>query len=129
VKVLLDTCTFLWIILDAPQLSTRARTLFSDPANEIFLGAASAWEMSVKFTLGRLPLPEPPERFIPEQRGLHKVSSLPLDEAAAVYEANLPPLHRDPFDRMLVCQAIVHDLVILTPDAEIRKYPRVRTEW
>ena len=128
-RILLDTCTFLWITLDAPQLSARARQLFSDPENEVYLSAASAWEMSVKFTLGRLPLPEPPERFVPEQRQLHGVSSLALEESAAVHEANLPPLHRDPFDRMLICQAIVHDLVILTPDSEIRRYPQVPTEW
>jgi PIN domain nuclease of toxin-antitoxin system len=129
VRILLDTCTFLWITLDAPQLSARARQLFSDPENEVYLSAASAWEMSVKFTLGRLPLPEPPERFVPEQRRLHSVSSLALEESAAAHEANLPPLHGDPFDRMLICQAMVHDLVILTPDSEIRRYPQVRTEW
>jgi PIN domain nuclease of toxin-antitoxin system len=129
VKILLDTSTFLWVTLGAPQLSARAHQLFKDPGNEVYLSAASAWEMSVKFTLGRLPLPEPPERFVPEQRRLHGVLSLGLDEEAAVHEASLPPLHRDPFDRMLICQAIVHDLVILTPDDEIRKYPGVRTDW
>jgi PIN domain nuclease of toxin-antitoxin system len=128
-RILLDTCTFLWITLDAPQLSERARQLFGDPGNELYLSAASAWEMSVKFSLGRLPLPEPPDRFVPEQRRLHGVSSLALDEAAAVHENDPPSLRRDPFDRILISQAIVHDLIILTPDPKIRNHPQVRTEW
>jgi PIN domain nuclease of toxin-antitoxin system len=128
VRILLDTCTFLWIIGDAPELSNRARELFIDPANDVFLSAVSAWEISVKHGLGRLPLPEPPEKFIPLQRESHGIEALPLEEEATLYLNRLPSSHRDPFDRMLICQAIVHGMVILTPDELITQYP-VRSLW
>jgi PIN domain nuclease of toxin-antitoxin system len=128
VRILLDTCTFLWIIGDAPELSNRARELFIDPANDVFLSAVSAWEISVKHGLGRLPLPEPPEKFIPFQRERHGIEALPLEEEATLYLNRLPSSHRDPFDRMLICQAIVHGLVILTPDELVTQYP-VRSLW
>lgn len=127
-RLLLDTSTFLWIITDAPELSPRARDLFLDPANEVYLSSVSAWEMAVKHSLGRLPLPEPPERFVPAQRKDHGIEPLPLDEEDALHLARLPLLHKDPFDRMLVCQAIVHGLVILTSDKLVYQYP-VRTMW
>lgn len=127
-RFLLDTATFLWVISDAPDLSTHARELFVDPGNEVYLSAVSAWEIAVKFALGRLPLPEPPERFVPSQRKQHGIDSLPLDEESALHLARLPLLHKDPFDRMLVGQAIVHGLVILTPDRLVTQYP-IRTMW
>ncbi|TMA11764.1 MAG: type II toxin-antitoxin system VapC family toxin [Deltaproteobacteria bacterium] len=127
-RFLLDTSTFLWVISGAPELSARARELFVDPGNEIFLSSVSSWEMAVKYALGRLPLPEPPERFVPMQREQHGIEPLPLDEEAALHLARLPLLHKDPFDRMLVCQAIVHGLVVLTPDNLVNQYP-VRTMW
>lgn len=127
-RLLLDTSTFLWVITDPAELSTRARELFVDPANEVYLSSVSAWEMAVKYALGRLPLPEPPEQFIPSQRRRHGIEALPLDEEAAVHLARLPMLHKDPFDRMLICQAIVHGLVILSPDELVYQYP-VRTIW
>ena len=127
-KLLLDTSTFLWVITDAPDLSARARELFADPENEAYLSSVSAWEIVVKYALGRLPLPEPPERFVPSQRKQHGIDPLSLDEEAALHLARLPLLHKDPFDRMLVCQGIVHGLVILTPDDLVSQYP-VRTMW
>ena len=127
-KLLLDTSTFLWIANDAPELSAHARELFVDPGNEVYLSSVSAWEMAIKYALGRLPLPEPPERFIRLQREQHGIEPLPLDEEAALHLTRLPLLHKDPFDRMLICQAIVHGLVILTPDQLIYQYP-VRTIW
>jgi len=127
-RILLDTCTFLWIIGDAPEISKRAGELFVDPANEVFLSAVSAWEISVKHSLGRLPLPEPPEKFIPFQRERHGIEALPLEEEATLYLNRLPSSHRDPFDRMLICQAIVHGMVILTPDELVTQYP-VRSLW
>jgi PIN domain nuclease of toxin-antitoxin system len=127
-RFLLDTCTFLWIAADAPALSRRARALFQDPENEAYLSAASAWEVAIKHALGRLPLPEVPERFLPEMRDAHGVAALPIDEEAALHVSRLPILHRDPFDRMLVSQAIVHGLTILTPDPLVTQYP-ARTAW
>ncbi len=127
-KLLLDTCTFLWIISDDSALSDEARSAFSDPTNEIYLSAISVWEIVIKHALKRLPLPEAPDRFIPSQRTRHAIQPLPLEEEAVLQLSRLPEYHKDPFDRMLVCQAIAHGLALLTPDEEIRQYP-VRTVW
>lgn len=127
-KLLLDTATFLWIVTEAPELSSRARELFADPVNDLYLSSVSAWEIAVKYNLRRLPLPEPPERFVPAQRQQHEIEELALEEEAALHLNRLPPLHKDPFDRMLICQAIVHGLVILTSDPLINRYP-VKTAW
>lgn len=127
-KLLLDTCTFLWVITDDPALSVKARDLFTDPVNEAYLSMVSAWEIEVKFGLGKLPLPQVPERFIPEQRERHGIATLPLEEQAVFYLSRLPSLHRDPFDRMLICQAIHHELTLLTPDPLITQYA-VKTAW
>jgi len=128
VRILLDTCTFLWIAAEPERLSARARDAFADPGNEVFLSAVSAWEISLKHDLGRLPLPARPERYVPDLRRRHAVEELPLDETAALGGHRLPHLHRDPFDRMLVAQTMAEGLVLLTPDPDIARYP-VRVEW
>ncbi len=125
---LLDTVTFLWLIADSPRLPERVRAEFSDPSNDVFLSSVSAWEIAVKHDLGRLPLPKTPERFIPSMREAHGIEPLPLDEGAALQLPKLPSIHRDPFDRMLICQAINHGLTLLTPDENIRRYP-VLSRW
>lgn len=127
-KILLDTCTFLWLASDDPRLSPKARQLFANPENEVFLSSASAWEIATKHSAGRLPLPKPPGSYIPEQRKAHRIAPLPLDEESALHAARLPRLHNDPFDRMLVSQAIIHGLTLLTPDEQISDYP-VRVMW
>jgi PIN domain nuclease of toxin-antitoxin system len=127
-KLLLDTCTFLWITLDKPSLSIPARTMFNDPANEVFLSSVSAWEISVKYGLGRLPLPDTPEKFVTKQRILHGIEAMSLSEEEALHVPNLPLHHKDPFDRLLVCQAILQGMTILTPDSLIRQYP-VLSAW
>ena len=127
-RLLLDTCTFLWLLLDAPELSETARRVLVNPANQVFLSAVSCWEIAVKHAAGRFPLPYPPADLITRYRQAHRIQSLPLGEAAALHAARLPRLHADPFDRMLVCQAIVHGLAILTPDESIAQYA-VRVLW
>ena len=127
-RILLDTCTFLWLITDDTALSAPARNAFVDPDNEVYLSAVSVWEIAVKHSLGKLPLPTSPERFIPNQRERHGITPLPLEEGAILYVSKLPLLHRDPFDRALVCQAIHHELTLLTPDPLIIQYA-VRTAW
>jgi PIN domain nuclease of toxin-antitoxin system len=112
----------------ARELSRRARDLFTDPSNDVLLSAVSIWEASVKYSLGRLPLPEPPERFLSRERERHLITPLSLDEAVVLHLHRLPLLHKDPFDRMLVCQGIERGLVILTPDRLISQYP-TRTAW
>jgi PIN domain nuclease of toxin-antitoxin system len=127
-RLLLDTCTFLWIVGGAKELSSRAREAFADPANEVFLSAASAWEIAIKHRLGKLALPAAPDEFVPTQRTAHGIEPLAVEEECALHVAKLPDLHRDPFDRMLVAQALVGGLLVLTPDDPIRQYP-VRTLW
>ena len=127
-RVLLDTCSFLWLAVDDPALSDRAREVFQDPENEVFLSSVSTWEIAVKHGLGRLPLPDAPETYIPSLRQRHGIAPLPLSEEATLYLGRIPPLHRDPFDRMLVCQAIVEGMVLLTPDESITGYP-IRSIW
>lgn len=81
------------------------------------------------YTLGRISLAQAPEVFVPAQRANHRIDPLPLSEEAALHLAQLPPLHRNPFDRMLICQALVHNLVLVTPDVLMQQYPQVRTQW
>jgi PIN domain nuclease of toxin-antitoxin system len=127
VKLLLDTCTFLWLA-GGGSLSTLAAASIRDPSNEVFLSAVSAWEIAAKYRAGRLPLPETPDRLILVERGLRGVRALSFDEESALQVLRLPPLHRDPFDRMLISQAIAGSLILVTPDPLITQYP-VRVIW
>jgi len=127
-KLLLDTCTFLWVITDDDTLSPASKTVYSDTSNEVFLSAVSVWEIMVKFSLGRLHLPIPFDQFMTDQRDRHGIMALPLEEHATLHLPKLPSHHRDPFDRMLICQAIHHELTIVTPDEHITQYP-VRAFW
>jgi PIN domain nuclease of toxin-antitoxin system len=128
VKLLLDTCTFLWMVSDAARLSETCKVQLVDPANEVFLSPVSAWEICIKHKLGALTLAEPPREFVPKYRARHGISELALDEASVLQLPRLPDMHKDPFDRILVCQAIEHGLTVLTPDPLITQYP-FRTVW
>ena len=121
-RILLDTHIFLWFISGDTQFSMDIRDAIRDPDNEVYLSAVSVWEAIVKYQLGKLPLPEPPETYLPKQRDLHQISSLNLDENSVIQLSKLPLLHRDPFDRMLICQALQNDLTIVTVDTAIRAY-------
>ncbi len=127
-RILLDTHAFLWWITDDPQLSEHARAIIEDPENSLFLSAASAWEIAIKAGTGRLPLPDVPARFVLQQMAANAVEGLPilLEHALLVYE--LPPLHRDPFDRLLVAQSRSEKIPILTLDSQIAQYA-VETIW
>jgi len=128
VNLLLDTCTFLWVLIGAAELSPRAASLVRAAENDVFLSSASAWEIATKYSRGQLRLPDRPERYVPDERNARGISPLGIDEESALHVARLPALHRDPFDRMMVAQAIVHGLTILTPDPLISQYP-IRTIW
>lgn len=121
-RILLDTHIFLWFISGDAQLSTNVRDAIRDPDNEVYLSSVSVWEAIVKYQLGKLPLPESPETYLPKQRNLHQIASLALDESSVIQLAKLPPLHRDPFDRMLICQALHNGLTIATVDSAVRAY-------
>jgi PIN domain nuclease of toxin-antitoxin system len=128
VKLLLDTVTFLRATLGESELSSRARDLLLDENNERYLSTVSSWEIAIKYAMGSLPLPEAPDRFIPRHREALAAQALLLDEESALHLVRLPQLHRDPFDRMLICQAIVGGMVLVTPDDLVSQYP-VRSAW
>ncbi|MBI3924294.1 MAG: type II toxin-antitoxin system VapC family toxin [Armatimonadetes bacterium] len=127
-RLLLDTCSFLWYVTADDQLPAPLRDQLRLPANDVWLSVGSYWEICVKHSLGRLSLPDVPERYVPSQRQRHGFLSLPLQEEAVSHLQRLPNVHRDPFDRMLVCQAIEAGLTIVTPDPKVRAYP-VKTLW
>ena len=127
-RILLDTCCFLWLTQGHENLSVAAENEIVESANEVFLSAASVWEIIVKHALGRLHLALPPDRFIKGQRELHRIDSLAIDEQSVLHIGKLPNLHRDPFDRILVAQALVHECTIATHDPVIHRYP-VRVIW
>lgn len=124
-KLLLDTHVFLWFINRDARLPTKMRDAVRDLSNQAHLSVVSFWEISIKYQLGKLPLPQAPERYIPLKRLQHQMADLPLDEASVVQLANLPSVHRDPFDRMLVCQALEHGLTLVTVDPVFHSYPAV----
>lgn len=127
-KLLLDTCTFLWLTNGSEELSPIAIDSFTDPKNEVYLSSVSAWEINVKYRLGKLSLPLSPDKFIFKERKRHMIARLDLSEQDTLHLLKLPSPHKDPFDRMLVCQAIEHSLTILTPDPLVTQYP-IRSLW
>ena len=122
-KILLDTHAFLWWIADDPQLSLRAREIISDGNNDLFLSAVSGWEICIKAQIGRLKLPGEPRRFIPEQLRLNAIQTLPIQMSHALHVSTLPNHHRDPFDRLLIAQAQLEKLPILSNDSQVGRYP------
>lgn len=126
--LLLDTHAFLWIAIDDERLSRSLKSLLRDPAHDLYLSAASSWEIAVKAKAGKLALHMPAWAFILESRERLGIQTLSVQEAAVAHVAKLPDIHRDPFDRMLVCQAIQHSLTIVTNDPQIQRYP-VKTLW
>jgi PIN domain nuclease of toxin-antitoxin system len=127
-NLLLDTCTFLWIIKNDTNLSQNAASLFQDSENTIFLSSASAWEIAIKMSIGKLPLQEDPDVFIPKQRKNHGIKHLTITEEEVLYLNKLPAVHKDPFDRILICQSIVNGFPLITPDPIVRRYA-VKTLW
>lgn len=122
-RLLLDTHVFLWWITDDKRLSARARGLIAGGANEVFFSAASAWEIAIKARLRRVVLPEEPERFIAEQVEANAFQVLPVHIRHALTVYGLPDLHYDPFDRMLVAQAMGEGMTLLSGDPQIARYP------
>ncbi|MHB1808901.1 MAG: type II toxin-antitoxin system VapC family toxin [Solirubrobacteraceae bacterium] len=120
-RLLLDTHVFLWLQTEPERLGSELERV-RDPRNELLVSAASAWEIAIKHSLGRLPLPEAPARYVPRRVAAIGASGVAIEQEHALRVATLPPLHRDPFDRLLVAQGPILDATILTADAAISAY-------
>lgn len=121
-RVLLDTHAFIWWVTDNDQLSSTAKNVIADPGNILFLSSASAWEIVIKVRLGKLDLPEPPETYIPSRLIMNRFESLSIQMSHALQVVNLPALHQDPFDRILIAQSQVEEMPIITVDNKIIQY-------
>jgi PIN domain nuclease of toxin-antitoxin system len=121
-RLLLDTHAFLWWVGDSAALSKRARRAIADADNECLVSAASCWEMAIKVSVGKLELPGTVERFVPHQMMVNGFHELPVDLRHAAGVARLPFHHRDPFDRLLVSQALEEDLRVVSADPTFGKY-------
>lgn len=120
-RLLLDTHVFLWA-QDRPSRLGSALDVLADPDNERFVSTASVWEIAIRWATGKLVLPDPPDTYVPSRRHALVASSLRVSEEHALAVTRLPPLHRDPFDRLLVAQAQMLDLTIITADRAVAQY-------
>lgn len=121
-RTLLDTSAMLWWATDSRRLSRGARAVIEDPANALFFSVASAWEIAIKAERGHLQLPTAAEQYVPDLLRRFDVEVLPVDLSHALRAGALPPHHRDPFDRLLVAQAQIENLAIVTSDPAIGRY-------
>jgi len=126
--LLLDTCVFLWLADERHRLSPTATALLEDPANTLRLHQISPWEIQIKNSLGKLPLPHPPRIAIPAAIAALGLEYRALDDGTIYMLEKVPQLHRDPFDRLLIAHAIYEGIPIVTPDPLISPYP-VRVIW
>jgi PIN domain nuclease of toxin-antitoxin system len=122
VKYLLDTSVFLWSNGAPERLNRQATTVLSSKSSEVYLSAASSWEIAIKFALGALRLPSPPLQFIPDALRILSIRSLEISHLHSLAAGALPPHHRDPLDRMLIAQANSEEMVLLTADRVFEKY-------
>lgn len=127
-KLLLDTCTFLWFILIDAKLPKKVLAQICDAKNEAYLSVISIWEIILKHRVGRLKLPKEIMHYIDQEKARNGLRILELDEATVYHMYKLSDIHRDPFDRILVCQALEHGMSLVTPDSAITAYP-VKTLW
>jgi len=127
-RLLLDTHTFLWFISGDNQLSNKARELISNPENEILLSVASLWEIVIKVGLGKLRLAGPFEDIVPQQIELNSFETIGIELSHLRELIGLPQHHRDPFDRLIIAQAIAEGAPLIATDEEFIGYP-VRLLW
>ena len=125
-KLLLDTHVFLWLIENNKRLSDRYRQAIQNPNNEKYLSVVSVWECTIKYQVGKLKFPSSPEIYLPTQRREHLIKSLIVDENSVAQLISLPLAHKDPFDRLIMAQALQHDLVIMTEDKAILAYREIK---
>lgn len=127
-KLLLDTHAFLWWCADDPRLSLSVIDAVGSEENEVYLSVVSGWEIAIKNRLGRLPLPEKPGTFVPQMIERHSLAVLPVGLRHSLFDAELPVFHNDPFDRLLVAQAVLEDMTLVTDDRAVTSYP-VKSLW
>ena len=127
-RLLLDTHTFLWWVAASGELSRRAKSAVGSARNECFVSVASGWEIAIKVSLGKLRIDGALDRFLPEQLAANGFRALAIDLKHAARVATLPFHHRDPFDRLLVAQALEEDLAMVTADPVVVKYG-VKRVW
>lgn len=127
-KLLLDTHALLWYTLDDPKLSQQAEALILDTANEVYVSPATYWEMAIKISLGKLTVPQSFENFVDACAQQYGFELLPIAPSHTVTVSTLPfpKNHKDPFDRMLVAQAIVEQMPVISADAALDEYPVTR---
>jgi PIN domain nuclease of toxin-antitoxin system len=121
-RILIDTHCWLWWITEPNKLQDGAHRQIQDQNNTIFLSAASSWEIAIKYSIGKLELPEPPERFVPKRLARDAISSLGIEHIHALHVASLPFHHRDPFDRLIISQAQIEHIPIMTVDLQFEPY-------
>ena len=121
-RYLLDTCALIWFFEGSAQIAPSLRDVLTDPLNDLLVSDVSVLEVVIKYQLGKLRMPQVPSRFMPLLIRKHGLEPLALDTSAIFQLERLPPLHRDPFDRLLIAQAQVHDLTLVTPDPLIQQY-------
>lgn len=121
-QVLLDTNAFLWWVTDDDKLSTTARSIISNFENTIFFSVASAWEIVIKYQIGKLPLPEPAKLYIPKRLEHYGFIRLSINMNDVLEVSNLQNYHKDPFDRIIIAQGRTHTLPIITADKKFSLY-------
>ncbi len=121
-KILLDTHVWLWTLASPKRIAPKTLDLLSDTGNTLFLSAASTWEIAIKYRLGKLPLPEPPAQFIPPRISRDGITPLAVEHSHTLAVSDLPAHHNDPFDRLLVVQSQLEELVLVTHDAKLKPY-------
>ncbi len=121
-KILIDTQIFLWIFLYPSRISPDVESLLKSPSNEIFLSAASVWEIAIKYASGKLQIPDAPEIFVSDRVKRSNFKRLEINYEHALAAAKLPPIHKDPFDRLLAAQANVENLTLLSSDKIFARY-------
>jgi PIN domain nuclease of toxin-antitoxin system len=126
VRLLLDTHAFLWFLLDEPKLRVTARSLIADPNNEIEVSPATYWEIAIKIALRKYALPEPFEAFMEREIVINDFRILPIELKHVAILTTMPFHHRDPFDRLLIAQAMVEQIPIVSGDSAFDAYPITR---
>ncbi len=127
--ILLDTCALIWLAADPEMLGDAARTAILRVEDSVFVSPITIFEIGQKQISGKLILPAPVEEWFPAILARHQLSEIHLSARIAATASNLPPLHKDPFDRLLIATAMEHRLTLLTPDQHIRQYPGIATLW